>query len=241
VRLISSSPPPADDLAALHELLEDYGDALEEAVAIVHDRTSITPTSRVKNTGTILEKLDRYGGSWLKSIQDIAGMRIVASPDRDHQDELVGQLTELFTRGRSSPRVVDRREQPMHGYTAVHVIPVVRDVPIEIQVRTRLQHEWADLFEKLADRMGRGIRYGEPPAHWKSTHERKALPPDRRKQYDLRYALRCDAVALAKDIGGQLRLHEQIAQRFPDDEEIARRREHIARYLARFGALLHRL
>jgi hypothetical protein len=34
--------------------------------------------------------------------------------------------------------------------------------PVEIQVRTRLQHEWAELFEKLADQLGRGIRYGEP-------------------------------------------------------------------------------
>ncbi|MGH3722296.1 MAG: hypothetical protein ACRDRI_26350 [Pseudonocardiaceae bacterium] len=38
---------------------------------------------------------------------------------------------------------------------------------MEIQLRTQLQHEWVDLFEKLADRVGRGIRYGEPPEHWR--------------------------------------------------------------------------
>jgi ppGpp synthetase/RelA/SpoT-type nucleotidyltranferase len=54
----------------------------------------------------------------------------------------------------------------MHGYSAVHVIASPEGAPIEIQVRTALQHEWAELFEKLADLVGRGIRYGEPPRAW---------------------------------------------------------------------------
>jgi ppGpp synthetase/RelA/SpoT-type nucleotidyltranferase len=40
----------------------------------------------------------------------------------------------------------------------------VDNVPVEIQVRTELQHEWAEFFEKLADHLGRGIRYGEQPS-----------------------------------------------------------------------------
>ncbi len=51
----------------------------------------------------------------------------------------------------------------MHGYSAVHVIVFPEGAPVEIQVRTSWQHEWAELFEKLADLIGRGIRYGEPP------------------------------------------------------------------------------
>jgi hypothetical protein len=61
---------------------------------------------------------------------------------------------------------VDRRIEPSQGYRAVHVIVYPDGVPVEIQVRTRWQHEWADMFEKLADLIGRGIRYGQPPAHW---------------------------------------------------------------------------
>jgi ppGpp synthetase/RelA/SpoT-type nucleotidyltranferase len=52
----------------------------------------------------------------------------------------------------------------MCGYAAVHVIVFPEGTPIEIQIRTAWQHEWAELFEKLADLVGRGIRYGEPPA-----------------------------------------------------------------------------
>jgi len=172
VRLVQSDPPATDDLAALHELLLAYGDALAEAVATVQSALNLTPSSRLKTTGTILEKLERYGGSWLKSIQDLAGMRIVGKFDRRGQDALVAQLVELFANGARPPKVVDRRERPSQWYRAVHVIVLVRSRPVEIQVRTALQHEWADLFEKIADKIGRNVRYGEPPEHWLSEPER---------------------------------------------------------------------
>ena len=46
---------------------------------------------------------------------------------------------------------------------ALHVIVAVHGLAVEIQVRTRLQGLWADLFERTADTWGRQIRYGEPP------------------------------------------------------------------------------
>ncbi len=45
----------------------------------------------------------------------------------------------------------------------MHVIATVGGRPVEIQVRTVLQHAWANTTEALADQWGRGIRYGEPP------------------------------------------------------------------------------
>lgn len=166
VRLVRSQPPAAGDLAALHELLRVYGDALEEAVTAVQVRLGISPTARVKTTGTIIEKLERHGGSWLKSIQDLAGMRIVGTFNRTGQDIVVSQVVDLFSDGARAPRVIDRRADPSYGYRAVHVIGFARAMPVEIQVRTQLQHEWAELFEKLADAVGRGVRYGDAPAHW---------------------------------------------------------------------------
>jgi ppGpp synthetase/RelA/SpoT-type nucleotidyltranferase len=101
-------------------------------------------------------------------MQDLAGMRIVSDCNRHEQDRIVGKLMQLFAEfGPPLPKLVDRRTHPSHGYRAVHVIVYADGVPVEIQVRTKLQHEWADLFEKLADRVGRGIRYGEPPEHWR--------------------------------------------------------------------------
>jgi len=54
----------------------------------------------------------------------------------------------------------------MHGYRAVHVVVYIGGLPVEIQVRTKAQDQWANAFEKFADVVGRGIRYGESPDEW---------------------------------------------------------------------------
>ncbi|MEV8433118.1 RelA/SpoT domain-containing protein [Streptomyces chartreusis] len=169
-RLIKDAEPSDDDLTALSQLLLAYDDTLASALEVVRG-LGFDPTSRVKNTGTILEKLARHGGSWLKSIQDLAGMRIVLDGDRRAQDEAVRIIVQAFSEAEREPKTIDRRAQPSQGYRAVHVIVYPDGIPVEVQVRTKWQHEWADMFEKLADLIGRGIRYGEPPAHWKDAVE----------------------------------------------------------------------
>jgi Region found in RelA / SpoT proteins len=151
-----------------------------------------------------LEKLGRHGGSWLKSIQDIAGMRIVDSFDRWGQDDLVGRIAALFADEPRPPRVIDRRARPTHGYRAVHIVAYPDGIPVEIQVRTRWQHEWADLFEKLADGVGRGLRYGQMPDHWLSANEREALSSEERRRYESAYALRTDVVEVALGLSSVL-------------------------------------
>ena len=160
-RLKAGDHPSADDLALLQSLLEAYDEALEVAAKKVRDGLNVRVSSRIKNTGTIIEKLRRLGAS-LNTIQDLAGMRIVMDEGgRRAQDSLVARLTDLFEEPVRPVKQIDRRADPRSGYRAVHLIVHVNDVPVEIQVRTELQHEWAELFEKLADRLGRGIRYGE--------------------------------------------------------------------------------
>lgn len=55
---------------------------------------------------------------------------------------------------------MDRRTNPSHGYRAVHVITSVSGKLIEIQVRTLLQHLWAELSEKFSDVYDQDIKYG---------------------------------------------------------------------------------
>jgi len=71
-------------------------------------------------------------------------MRIVGEFDRRGQDELVEGIVALFGDGNRAPKVVDRRAEPMHWYRAVHVIVFPEGAPVEIQVRTGWQHEWAE-------------------------------------------------------------------------------------------------
>jgi Region found in RelA / SpoT proteins len=59
--------------------------------------------------------------------------------------------------------LLDRRTDHSFGYRAVHVVAYVSRLPVEIQVRTDLQHRWAEVVERLADQWGRGLRYGLGP------------------------------------------------------------------------------
>jgi ppGpp synthetase/RelA/SpoT-type nucleotidyltranferase len=145
-------------------LLAAYGPVLASSVDRVSQTVGFVPSSRVKTTSTILEKLRRNGGHTLSSIHDLAGMRLVVSGGRTEQDRVAEQIREPFLDGARPPRTIDRRLQPVEGYRASHVIIYPDGYPIEVQVRTEWRHLWAEWFERLADQYGRGIRYGDPPS-----------------------------------------------------------------------------
>jgi ppGpp synthetase/RelA/SpoT-type nucleotidyltranferase len=100
----------------------------------------------------------------LSQVQDIAGCRVLVA-DLEEQERLVGALTRAF----SKVTLVDRREKPTHGYRAVHVIIELLDRSVEVQVRTELQHTWAELSEKLSDLVDASIKYGGGPTHVKDS------------------------------------------------------------------------
>jgi ppGpp synthetase/RelA/SpoT-type nucleotidyltranferase len=238
VRLISTPKVESDALNDLHTLLGAYSEALKETADRVRGELGVPATARVKNTGTILEKLDRYGGSWLKSIQDLAGMRIVGDFDRDGQDVLVARIVDLFSEEKRPPKIVDRRAAPVHGYRAVHVVVFPDGIPIEVQVRTRRQHEWAELFEKLADRLGRGIRYGEPPAHWLSEAERAVGSDKLRATYESEFAVREQEVELATRLADLIAALEQAECAIPDEPEVVALRRSVDEAMTAFQKLL---
>lgn len=147
--------PSEADLRELNDFRQSFAPAYQEAVELIRARLGVDPTGRpAKSTTAIMEKLRRESVR-LSQIQDIAGARIVVANSND-QDEVVDQLGKLFQR----VTVVDRRQKPSHGYRAVHVIPGIRDTPVEVQVRTDLQHHWAELSEKLSDLIDPSIKYG---------------------------------------------------------------------------------
>jgi hypothetical protein len=151
-----------EDYDRLELILAAYQAALDSAQRIL-EGAGLLPTSRVKSTGTLIDKLQR--GSSMKSIQDIAGMRIVVTGGRRAQDRVVRLVVGAFSRdGQPKPRTIDRRKTPTHGYRAVHVIVTHDDLPIEVQVRTELQDAWAQLIERIGDAWGRGLRYGSTVA-----------------------------------------------------------------------------
>ena len=144
-----------DDLRLLDEYRLSFSDAYETVVGVIQNELGLEPTGRpAKSTTSISEKLRRESVR-LTQIQDIAGCRLVVK-DLAEQDRVVESLVKFF----DNVTVVDRRKQPSYGYRAVHVIVRQRGKLIEIQVRTALQHIWAEQSEKLSDLVDPAIKYG---------------------------------------------------------------------------------
>lgn len=144
------------DLRLLHEYRRSFANAYEGVVGVVQAELGRQPTGRpAKSTSSIIDKLRRESIR-LSQMQDIAGCRFVVSGVVEEQ-QAVDKLSTSF----EDVTVVDRRKQPSHGYRAVHIIAFVDAKPIEIQLRTRLQHLWAELSEKLSDLIHPDIKYGK--------------------------------------------------------------------------------
>lgn len=141
------------------KLLDDYrrsfAPAYETVVQTLCDRLHLKPTGRfAKSTSSLVEKLRRESVR-LSQIQDIAGCRIIV-PDVAKQEQVVASLRDAFP----NASVIDRRIQPSHGYRAIHVVVSVLGRCVEIQVRTSLQHLWAEYSEKFSDLIDPAIKYG---------------------------------------------------------------------------------
>lgn len=156
-RLRDSAEISVDDFGLLQQLLNLHIEPLQQ----VNDGLTslgLTPHSRLKSTGTIVDKL-RRDPITLRGIHDLAGTRVVKQMTLSEQDDLTAQVTALFP----DSRVIDRRATPNHGYRAVHVAARIDGRWVEIQLRTVHQDTWAQLMESFADRVGRWVRYGQPP------------------------------------------------------------------------------
>lgn len=145
------------DIRALDEYRRSFTESYETVVRTIRDNTKLEPTGwPAKSTSSIKEKLLRESIR-LTQIQDIAGCRIVVT-DILEQEKVIKSLFDVFPN--ESLLIVDRREHPSHGYRAVHVVIRIHDKLIEVQIRSTLQHLWAELSEKLSDLIDPKLKYG---------------------------------------------------------------------------------
>jgi ppGpp synthetase/RelA/SpoT-type nucleotidyltranferase len=152
--------PHYDDVMVWHnDLAAAVAAELESRQWLSFPTARLDITARPKTKDTLVQKLKREP-LVLPQVQDIAGVRVDADFTLDSQLALAQEVAEHF--GEKSV-VRDIRDDPHSGYRAVHVWLRLPPGRVEIQFRTIAQSAWANTYERLADRFGRGIRYGELP------------------------------------------------------------------------------
>jgi hypothetical protein len=114
---------------------------------------------RLKRLPTIAQKLVRLPKMRLAAMADIGGVRAVV-PDQDAAYHVARRLRESWTITRFRDYVAEPKAD---GYRALHLINRHRGRLIEVQIRTPLQDNWADLVEVYSEFAEAGLKYGEGP------------------------------------------------------------------------------
>lgn len=144
-----------DDLAVT---VQDAIRGLDWASLLV-GRPAPVFSSRAKTIDTLRDKLRRDRATPLGNVQDVAGVRFECEMTLEEQDIVARAIADAFAQ--PDRAIHDIRRSPHAGYRAVHVWLHLRHARVEVQVRTHLQGAWANVYEALADRYGRAIRYGD--------------------------------------------------------------------------------
>ncbi|HEY0380963.1 MAG TPA: RelA/SpoT domain-containing protein [Candidatus Elarobacter sp.] len=146
----------ADRIERLSAYREQLVRNARSAAEAIRAQTLYPVTPREgKSTGSIVAKLRRQPIA-LSRMQDIVGCRVIVDTAVE-QNALVMRIQTRFPEA----RLTDRRIEPSYGYRAVHFIVAWEGKPYEIQLRTRLQHAWAQTVERLSDNKYPDLKYGK--------------------------------------------------------------------------------
>ncbi|MBD5246437.1 MAG: RelA/SpoT domain-containing protein [Barnesiella sp.] len=158
----SNYNPTSDDIQQLHELRMAYRDFLsfvfrtlsEEADKI--DSKAIC-TYRIKRVESIISKLRRFPNTSLVTMEDLAGCRCILLSRHD-----IPRLVDSIKRRLNVTRTRDYiTNTPDTGYKSYHL--TIQDdnnsqLKLEIQLRSRVHHNWATLVEITDQVLGTKIK-----------------------------------------------------------------------------------
>lgn len=107
---------------------------------------------RLKRKPQILRKLRRFSVR-LSQLQDIGGTRVIVEQNKDVND-LVNFLKKRFESSKDLKviRLTDYRGEGREdsGYRAYHVILERENYRMELQIRSKIQHYWAETIERTS-------------------------------------------------------------------------------------------
>lgn len=117
------------------------------------------PVQRLKRTPSIAAKLARSNGPRLSTMCDIGGCRAVV-PNLADVRWLESECGKVFEVARTDDRSV---HGDVTGYRALHLHVTIDGHEIEIQIRTKLQQEWAETVERWDAHLGCDLKHDEGP------------------------------------------------------------------------------
>jgi hypothetical protein len=151
---------------------------------VERESSEVTVGQRLKRNPQILNKLGRFGSMRLTQMEDIAGCRAILPGGAE---EVAGVLKRI-RRNWDVIRIEDYAVCPKAtGYRAMHVVVRRDGHPVEIQLRSPFQHEWAEAVERFAARTGFALKDGEGPPElltyldlvaWAMSAEERGERPD---------------------------------------------------------------
>lgn len=162
----------AEELIELEEIFDEYRKAhlqpLSETTLELQRWLSAYDSDyyiaqRLKRKPQIIRKLNRLSVR-LTQLQDVGGCRIIVDKDTD-----VDQL-HAFIENRVNAqsnlkidRITDYREKgrDITGYRALHILLYRSGYKLELQIRSRIQHYWAESIERTSVIYGYHLKEGE--------------------------------------------------------------------------------
>lgn len=146
--------------------LDFYNERIHELIAESGDEARFTVARRTKRIPAIYHKLERFPEMSLGRMQDIAGIRAIVPTVADVDalcERLVGAKN-IRTLKRDYDYVATPKPS---GYRSRHLVyefddadspQEFRGLPVEIQVRSQVQHAWATTLETFSVFLGQALK-----------------------------------------------------------------------------------
>lgn len=140
-----------------YPLLKAYMGLLSRVRTCGIDEANVT--QRLKRQPTIIDKLSREPSMGLDRMQDIAGVRAVVPDMRS-----VKAVQRRYTGAKKPVRTIDYVSNPKpNGYRATHLVVEYDGFPVEVQLRTEIQHMWAEDVENIGGAYGFDLKSNRGP------------------------------------------------------------------------------
>jgi putative GTP pyrophosphokinase len=162
-RTLRGEVPKGDEIMKAYDVLLAFRAAHSRPLAkanmglrsmVSTERCQVEVSQRLKRVPTILGKLIREPTLSLARMQDVGGCRaVLASIDE------VRRVEARLRRRRPVVSASDYIQYPRpSGYRGVHVVVDYDGRSIEVQLRTRVMHEWAITVERVSWRLGENLK-----------------------------------------------------------------------------------